>query len=95
MTQQQIDKRVMWLQYLNTGLLTIILGISSMAAVILTNVKNTQSDSKVELARLKANQDYNSNILSNHEIRINELELFNATQLKEWVDANYIRKPQR
>jgi hypothetical protein len=90
-----VDKRVSMLQYINTGILTLILAIASMIAVTITDVKEQQANTQAELLRLKTIQDINVNNVGNLDNRVKTLEVNYTSELKMWVENNYVRKPQR
>jgi hypothetical protein len=90
-----VDKRVTMLQYINTGILSLILGLASMIAVQLTSVKNNQATQQTEITRIKTIQDINTANISILDTRVKVLELNYTGIIKEWVDENYVRKPQR
>lgn len=93
--KEESDKRVRFLQYINTGLLSLILGMASMIAVQMTRVTNTQSIMQAELLRIKTVQDINTNNITVLDNRVKILELNWTTELKDWVDENYVRKGQK
>ena len=94
MIQEEVDKRVHFLQYVNTTILTLIFGVAIMIFTTVTNVKNTQQGAGQELVRLKAVQDINITNVDKLSSRVNMLETNYVESLKNWIDANYIRKPQ-
>lgn len=94
MTERQVEKRVSMLQYLNTGLLTLICGFSVMAATELTAVKTNQSEIGKELIRMKTVQDINVENIKNVSNELSDLQLRSLTDYRTWVDNNYVRKPQ-
>jgi len=93
--KEESDKRVRFLQYINTGLLTLILGMASMIAVQLTKVNDAQSSMQAELLRIKTVQDINTVNISVLDNRVKVLELNYTADLKNWVDQNYVRKAQK
>ena len=93
--KEESDKRVRFLQYINTGLLTLILAVSSFIGAQLISVTASQSRQDVELLRIKTVQDYNSIAVSSLDIRVKTLEVNWSSELKNWVDDNYVRKPQK
>lgn len=92
--KERADRRVSLLQYINTGILTLILGIAGMTANLLVDVKQEQTDTRVEITRLKTVQDTNVNNVRDLDTRVTRLEINYVEDLKTWIDANYIRKPQ-
>jgi hypothetical protein len=94
MTPERADKRVSLLQYVNTFLLTLTLGVATMTASVLVGVKSEQTSAKVELVRLKTVQDANTNKIGELDTRVDRLEINYVEDLKNWIEQNYIRKPQ-
>jgi hypothetical protein len=94
MTQEKVDKRVAWLQYLNTGLLTLILGFAMMISSTVATLNKRQSDSEKEDLRLKTIQDMNVKNVDELYKRVTTLEVKYIEDIKGWVEFNYIRKPQ-
>jgi hypothetical protein len=102
MTTEQNSNRVKFLQYLNTIILTVI-GI--FAIMIFTTVRSVRQDQTLlkatqeeygkELLRLKTVQDINVAAIKDVASRISTLELNYLDYIKNWVDANYLRKPQK
>jgi hypothetical protein len=90
-----VDKRVTMLQYINTGILSLILGIATMISVQLSHIKEDQSVMQAELLRLKTVQDINVANVSTLSGKVQALEIGYAQDLKNWVDLNYVRKPQK
>lgn len=82
------------LQYLNTGLLTLICGFSVMAAATLSDVRNRQEEVGKELVRMKTVQDQNVENVKEISSRVYTIELDGDENIKSWVDQNYLRKPQ-
>jgi len=92
-TQEQ-EKRVTFLQYLNTVLLSVI----SIVLIFLCNavivVKENQEKAAVEVATMKTKLDVNIGTTANLENRVRTIEFNNTEVLKNWVDQNYVRKSQ-
>ena len=93
--KEESDKRVRFLQYINTALLTLILTMASMTAIQLTNLTKTQATQDTELQRIKTIQDYNTVAVVNLDSRLKTLELNRLEELKVWVEQNYVRKAQK
>jgi hypothetical protein len=93
--KEESDKRVRFLQYINTGLLTLILGIATMISAQFGSINKAQTFQQSELLRLKTVQDINTNNITILDSRVKILELSWTTELKEWVEQNYVRKAQR
>jgi allophanate hydrolase subunit 1 len=88
------DKRVALLQYINTGILTLILAIASMTASLLINVNKAQSAQDASIVKLQTVQENNVNKVKEIDARVTRLEINYIEDLKTWIEANYIRKPQ-
>ena len=93
--KEESDKRVRLLQYINTFILTAILGMSTMAAVQLTSVKEIQSSLQAEVLRIKTVQDINTVNIGILDNRVKVLEISSMSDIKNWVEQNYVRKPQK
>lgn len=93
--QEQNRERLSFLQYLNTTILTIIGIITMVIFLMLNNIKKDQVDFAKELLRLKTVQDINVNNVVSIEKRVTNLELNYFDYIKNWIDENYIRKPQK
>jgi hypothetical protein len=94
--------RLRFLQYLNTVILTGIGTITVVIFTILNTVRIDQSEYSKELLRLKTVQDINVASVKAVDVkadlidaRVDKLELNYLDYIKSWVDANYIRKPQK
>jgi hypothetical protein len=92
--QEKINKRVTWLQYLNTGLISLVLGIAMMISSTVQALNNRQVESEKEDLRLKTVQDMNVKNVEDIDRRVLTLEGEYFDNLKAWVEANYVRKPQ-
>lgn len=89
------NKRIKIIEYINTVILTII-GISStIIFVMLSNVRQSQEETAKELIRLKTVQEMNVSAVKGLTDRVQNLELSYLEYIKNWVDENYIRKPQK
>lgn len=89
------EKNVSFLQYINTGLLTLILTVVSIGASTMVKFNKEVSDVKTEQVRLKTIQDNTVMVSSELVVRVNALEVGYVDQIKTWVDANYVRKSQK
>lgn len=88
------EKRVTFLQNLNTVILTIIgLAISAVLALLI-NINRTNNAYATELVRLRTVQDNNVSDIKDVNQRVTTLEINNMETIKAWVDQNYLRKPQ-
>lgn len=88
------DKRLTFLQYLNTTILAVIGTITMVIFAMLTNIKAEQIEFSKELLRLKTVQDINVSNVGSIETRLTTLELNYLEYIKTWVDQNYVRRPQ-
>ena len=89
------DKRLTFMQYLNTTILSIIGTVTMVIFITLTNIRAQQVDFSKELLRLKSIQDINVANVKSVESRLSTLELNYLDYIKTWVDQNYLRKPQK
>ena len=86
------DKKIDIFKWAITIIVTLILGLSSMNAVMLNNIRITQSAQAGELIRLKQVQDINSaNILSLNN-RVGAIEADKLSELKQWCLDTFIQK---
>jgi hypothetical protein len=88
------EKRVAFLQYINTFLLTLTLGVAVMIANIVINVKKDQATVATELVRLKTVQDVNTGSITRLDNRVILLESQYDENLRNWVENYFLRKPQ-
>lgn len=88
------EKKIDIFKWAITILITLVLGLTSMNAVLLTNIRNTQNSQAVELARMKAIQDINTGNISLLANRVNTLELDKIDAVKTWVMDNFVQKGQ-
>lgn len=93
--ENQNDNRLGFIQYLNTVILTIIGLISGIIAFSLREVKASQEDFAKQLIEVKTIQNIHDKIITTNDSRVKVLELNYVDLMKTWVDANYIRKPQK
>ena len=100
--KQMGERTNKFLQYINTALLSLILGVASMTSVKMTRFNNelkqvqiAQEVMKSEDTRLKTIQDINTISLTNLDTRVTTLEIGYVESIKNWVDLNYMRKPQK
>lgn len=83
------------LQYLITLMVSIIGIFTTIIFFMLNTIKEDQTKFSTEMTRIKTVQDYNSGAVQSLDGRVKLLELNYVDLIKEWVDANYIRKPQK
>jgi ABC-type Fe3+-citrate transport system substrate-binding protein len=89
------DKQLTWLQYLNTVMLTLVGIFTTVIFFMITNVKESQSTNSQKMTKLETIQDVTTGNVTKVESRVTALELNYMDYLKNWVDQNYIRKPQK
>ncbi len=89
------SKKISFLQYLNTVILTVIGALALMIFITVNNVRNQQSLFSTELVRIKTIQDINTAAIKSLDTRVTTLELNYLEYMKTWVDQNYIRKDQK
>jgi len=92
---ENYKKQVDWLKYLNTSILSVILGFTILVSRSLSIVKEDNIETQKELLRLKTIQDIDVSSMKAVELRVGLLELNYTEELKKWVENNYIRKPQK
>ena len=102
MTPETIEKRITVMQYINTIILTAI-GI--FAFMIFTTVRDIGKEQEIivrkqfvmetEDLRLKTTQDRNVSDIAELAARVTVLETNYLDKIKDWIDANYVRKVQR
>jgi hypothetical protein len=95
MPTPDVEKRNSFLQYINTGILTLIAIFATMIFITVGNIRDVQVDQKAEMLRLKTIQDINVSAIKSVESRVSTLELNYLDYIKNWVDQNYVRKPQK
>ena len=89
------EKQITFLQYLNTVILTVISIVLIFLFTVVINVKDNQEANAKELIRMKTIQDINTGNINTIDNRVKSLELSNESEVKTWVDNNYLRKPQK
>ena len=89
------QKKIDWLKYLNTGLLTFISIILVNLSISVNQVKVTQQTQQTELMRIKTIQDANTGNIANLTTRVNALEITSLSNIKDWVDINFVRKSDK
>jgi hypothetical protein len=88
-------KQIDWLKFINTFILSVIAIFTIISFNMLATIQKENTTTKIELVRLKTIQDENTNKITVLTSRVNILENENANALKQWVDDNYVRKPQK
>ena len=100
--EDKTEKKVSFLQFLNTAILTII-GIFAGAILISMNSMDTKISSiqavqavqASEIIRLDTNQKIVITNQGNFHTRVFDLEVNRAEQMKQYMETNFIRKPQK
>jgi hypothetical protein len=73
-----------------------VIGIfTTIIFFMLNGIKTEQSEFAKELLRIKTVQDINTSAISSVSARVSTLELNYLDYIKNWVDDNYVRKPQQ
>jgi hypothetical protein len=90
----EINNRIDFLKYLNTIILTIIGIISGLVFFKVNCIQNQQQEQAKEIIRIKTIQDANTLSIASLLSRMNALEQYNQSVMKQWVDDNYVRLPQ-
>lgn len=88
------EKRIDYLKFFNTALLSLISIVAVMIFSTVTGVKEYQSVQAAEMVRLKTVQDINVSNVDKLNSRVVALEYDRNTQIQNWVEQNYVRKPQ-
>jgi hypothetical protein len=90
----EINNRIDFLKYLNTIILTVIAILSSIVFFKVNCIQNLQQEQAKEIIRIKTIQDANTLSIASLLSRMNALEQYNQSVMKQWVDDNYVRLPQ-
>jgi hypothetical protein len=88
------DKRVQWLQYINTTLLTVVLALLAFNNATIYKINEKLIDADKESVRLKAVQDVNVRDIADIKTRVGILEITREDEMRKWIDDNYVRKAQ-
>ena len=94
-TDNNIKRQTDWLKYINTFILSVIAIFTIVSFNILSSVQKENTQTKIELVRLKTVQDENTLKILALQGRVSQIELNNMSELKTWVDNNYVRKAQK
>ena len=89
MNESSSEKNSNFFKSVITIILTIIAVLASLITISLSRVLTNQEEVGKELVRMKTIQDENTLKINTH-MNKPDIEL-----LKNWVDDNYIRKPQK
>jgi len=94
-TTETNKSKINFLQYLNTIILTIIGVFSIIIFLAVNNIRNNQQTQALDLMKLKTEQITLISKVNDIETRVRVLEINNTESIKNWIDANYIRKLQK
>jgi hypothetical protein len=101
MTQQQVEKRVSFLQYLNSAMIGIVTIIAAYTATTVSSLTVTQTEIATEQAVIKRVQEINvkdvtklKDDVSGIKDDVAVIKSENILFIQSWVDLNYIRKNQ-
>jgi hypothetical protein len=95
MTQQTLDRRVSYLQFFNSAILTLI-GIYLVVSFnSIQKVQAQQVDSIKDRAEIRIKQDINTANIKDLDVRISAVETLNERVIKDWVEINFVRKNQK
>lgn len=89
------ESRSTFLNYINTILLTASIAILMFVFTTVDKIKSGQEDSGKEIARLKIIAEQTASEVVSLESRVHILEKSNFIEMQAWIEANYVRKPQR
>ena len=84
-----------YLKYINTILLAIIMSLSVLAFNKIAQVHNAQEATADKLIEVTTNQVAVMRKVDDLDARVKVLEINYMNEIKTWVDANYVRKPQQ
>jgi hypothetical protein len=91
-----------WHKYFNTGVLTLLLTVCVLILSSLHDIRKDQAsiednvvEVETEVSLIKERQNVNINNIGSLDKRVTTLELKYVNDLKEYMEKNYVRKPQR
>ena len=84
-----------YLKYINTVLLAIIMSLSVLAFAKITTIHNTQEETGNKVIEVVTKQNELMRKVDDLDARVKVLEINYMNEIKTWVDANYVRKPQK
>ena len=90
--KEKNDKKASYFQYINTVILLILAIFSVLTFNNIREVKVKQTESSIELIRIKTVQDNNTLSISNLNVRVSAIEVNALDELKTWTEANFVRK---
>ncbi len=92
---REAESRSTFLNYINTILLTASIAILMFVFTTVDKIKSGQEESGKEITRLKIIAEQTANEVASLESRVHILEKSNFVEMQAWIEANYVRKPQR
>ena len=84
-----------YLKYINTILLAIIMSLSVLAFNKIAQVHNSQEATGDKVIEVVTKQNELMRKVDDLDARVKVLEINYMNEIKTWVDANYVRKPQK
>ena len=94
-TKSKEDRKITGLQYFNTVLLTIISITLAILLGVVAEVRHNQEMTSIEIAKQKVTQEMNVTRITKLEDRTANLEKYNESTIKDWVEQNFVRRPQK
>jgi Tfp pilus assembly protein PilN len=88
----EAEKKVQFLQYVNTAILTFIATIAMIIFISIRDMKTHQESTLMQLTKFQVLQDHNTQQLDDVDARVKVLEISNQVEFKNWVDNNFVRK---
>jgi len=88
-------KNTEWLKYVNTILLAVIMSLSVLAFAKITTIHNAQEATGNKIVEVVTKQNEVMRKVDDLDARVKVLEINYMNEIKTWVDANYVRKPQK
>jgi hypothetical protein len=91
----KMEKKITFLQFVNTALLTIMCGSSILVYSTMNKISDSQDYIEKEMVRMKTVQDNNVANVSSLSLRVFQLETNDKEFIQSWVESNFMRKPQK
>jgi hypothetical protein len=88
------EKKINFLQYLNTAILTVIGIFAIMIFITVNDVKSAQSTGLATDTQLKTTQDIMTKDIADLKTRVLALERDNMQAIQQWVENNFVRRDQ-
>ena len=89
---EKADKKINFFQYVNTIILTIIGIVAIMIFISNTNIRRSQTETGIELIRMKTIQDINTSNINLIDKRLTVMEINSVDYIKNWIEDNFVRK---